>query len=507
MVNAALEIARLEDREKKLIEITAMLSSVCDLSTLLEKIVESLRAATHSDAGSLYIVENEDTLLFSVAQNDSKEIPFKAFKLPISPKNIAGYVAQSGTLIRFEDVYQIDESHPFRFNADFDRTFGYRTKSMVAVPMRNRQGRIVGVVQLINRKKDFATRLDSPDDVERSTEPYSDEDVEFLEILASQAAIAIERQSLYEGIERLLRGFVESSAKSIESRDKVTGGHSQRIAAYMVVLAKRMTRAEEGPLKDVAFSPEQVRELLIAAMLHDIGKIGVREHVLNKQNKLTDDRMETIRLRIEIAALCEPETRASWEEAWTFLKEVNIPGFLDDDRHTRLQEVAKREAPDGRGGRRPLLDEFELENLAVRRGNLTDAERKMIESHVFHSEKILSAIPWTENLRQVPLIAGTHHEKMNGKGYPKGLAGEEIPIGGRMLAVVDVFEALTAQDRPYKRAMPVERALEILRSDAKAGALDTAIVEFFIGNRCYEVVTDEMRKGFALSAEEILALS
>ncbi len=503
----ARENEHLRQRQRQLVEITAMLTSETEMARLLEKIVTSLRHVTHSDAGSLYIVEGGDHLRFSVAQNASKEIPFKSFTLPISPNTIAGYVAQSGEPISFADVYHIDAHLPFEFKADFDRQFGYRTKSMVAVPLRNRDLKIVGVVQLINKKSNPHARITDEASADAVVQPYTTEDIEFLNMLAAQAAIIVERAALYDGIERLLRGFVESSAKSIESRDKTTAGHSQRIAAYTVVMARRINRCEEGFWKDIHYTDDEIRELFYAAMLHDIGKIGVREYVLTKANKLTDDRMETIRLRIELEIARRPGRAGELRAAWKFIQEVNVPGFLDDARFARLQEIAAIPIRDVEEIERPLLDAFELENLSVRKGNLTDSERKEMEGHVVHSAEILKKIPWTDNLKRVSQIAGSHHEKPNGKGYPRGLPKDEIPFEGRLLAVIDVFEALTAMDRPYKPAMPIPKALEILRQEAKFGGLQAEMVDFFIEQKVYEIITDDQRRNFTLNADEILALS
>jgi len=500
------EIASLKSRDKLLLEITSLLTSAKSLDSLLETIVSSLCNVTNSDAGSLYILEGKEKLKFAVALNKSKSIPFKSFTLKISKENIAGYVVLTGAPISFDDVYLIPADSPYKFNSEFDKKFNYKTKSMVTIPMKNRIGKVVGVVQLINKKRDSSILLNSVKDTEQNVISFSEADIEFITLLASQAAIAIERQSLYDGIERLLRGIVESSAKSIESRDKVTGGHSQRIAAYMVVLAKRISKCNEGIFKDKHFSSEEIKELFIAAMLHDIGKIGVREYLLNKQNKLTDNRMKVIRKRIEMQIMHEPSRKEEWEENMKFIKEINTPTYLDDARFKKLMELKEVKVKNYKNEDEPLLMDFELENLSIRKGNLTEAERKQIEMHVAHSESILSTIPWTEDLSKVPLIAGTHHEKLNGKGYPKGLKGNEIPFGGKMLAVVDIFEALTALDRPYKRAMSIEKALEIIRVEAKNGALDSDIIEFFIHYKCYDVITDEMRKKFTLTAEEILAL-
>lgn len=500
------EVRKLREREARLLEITALMSSATDLNQVLDRIVTCLRSVTCSDAGSLYLVENNQTLRFTVTQNDSKDIPFRTFSFPISPNTISGYVAQTGKPLAFDDVYLLDGSQPFTFKSDFDRQIGYRTKSMLTVPMCNRQQKVVGVVQLINKKIGAEEKIQTPLCADRVVIPYDDDDVEFMTILSAQAAIVIERASLYEGIERLLRGFVESSAKSIESRDRTTSGHSQRIAAYMVVLAKRVNKQAEGFWKDIKYTQEQIRELFYSAMLHDIGKIGVREYVLTKANKLSVNRMETLHLRIMLEIMHDRSREAEWMETWEFLKTVNIPGFLDDEKYNRLMDISRRPVRDLHGVARPLLDPMELENLAVRRGNLTDSERKEIESHVVHSSEILKKIPWTDNLLRVPMIAGSHHEKLNGKGYPLGLTKDEIPFEGRMLAVADVFEALTAMDRPYKPAMPIPKAYEILRADARAGGLQPEIVEFFIEQKIADVISDELRKSFTLNSEEILAL-
>lgn len=499
-------LERLRARERNLVEVAALLSSARDLETLLERIMTSLREATGSDAGSLYVIEPGERLRFAVAQNASREIPFKSFTLPISEATIAGYVAATGETLAFEDVYRMPSGLPCSFKADFDARFGYRTRSMLAAPMRNRDGRIMGVVQLINRKRTPEAKIFDEATADAQVIAYRAEDVESLGILASLAGIALERAALYDGIERLLRGFVASSTTSIEARDKVTGGHSRRIAAYTVVLAKRMSRAEEGPFAAVRFPRAAIRELFYAAMLHDIGKIGVREQVLCKENKLSDDRMETIRLRIGLERLRAPERAAWWTETWEFLKAVNLPRFLDDAGLARLHALAGETVRDADGAATPLLAADDLEKLAVRKGNLTAAERREIESHVAHSRAILEQIPWTEDLRQVPLIAGLHHEKPNGKGYPLGLTFEALPLEARILAVADVFEALTAMDRPYKPAMPAARAIEILRLEATDGGLDAEIVEFFARNEIHAVITDELRKNFTLTPEEILAL-
>ncbi|MBL4889535.1 MAG: GAF domain-containing protein [Candidatus Lindowbacteria bacterium] len=506
-MDVAEENARLKRREKMLVEVTSMLTQQTELSDLLERILTRLRSITDSDAGSLYIVVNHEELRFAVAQNDSKDIPFSSFTIPLSPETVSGYVAMSGETERFDDVYAMDPSLPFKFGAGFDKKFGYRTKSMMVVPMKNAKEEVVGVLQLINKRKAGAVGPINKDTVDEMVCAYTGDDEDFLWILAAQAGMAMERAALYDGIEKLLQGMIESSSASIESRDKTTAGHSQRIAGYMVALAKRINKETEDPFwKNIHYSPVQIRELFYSALLHDIGKIGVREYVLTKANKLPDATMETIKLRIELEIMQDFSKKDEWLEVWEFLEGVNLPVFLTDDKFDRLQEISEMKVRGINGSEKLLLSAYELENLAVRKGNLTASERVEIESHVAHSLDILKKIPWTDDLKRVPMIAGTHHEKLSGKGYPLGLVGDDIPFEGRMLSVCDIFEALTAKDRPYKKAMPVDKALEILGFEVKANALQKEIVDFFIEKKVYNVISDALRKDFTLSSDEILAL-
>lgn len=500
------EIAKLREREQRLIELTNLLVGEIELDELLDRVVTGLRSVTDSDGGSLYLAENKTELRFAVAQNDSKDIPFSTFKIPIDHNSIAGYAAATGETLRFDDVYQIEPSQPFQFSSSFDERFDYRTMSMLVVPLQTRNGKTVGVVQLINKKKDPSAKLSDSSTAAEQIVSYSQEDADFLNIVACQAALAIERAQLYDGIEKLLRGMVEASAASIESRDKTTAGHSQRIAGYTVAFAKRINKCNEGFFKGIHFTDDQIRELFYAAMLHDVGKIGVRENVLTKANKLSNDRLETIHLRIGMQIIREPEKKECWENIWNFIKEINIPGFLPDDKLEKLTEYRQIIVTDHEGEDRPLLDDFEFENLSVRKGNLTAAERIEIESHVAHSLSILNQIPWTDDLKRVPIIAGTHHERLSGKGYPNGLTKDEIPFEGRMLAVVDVFEALTAMDRPYKPAMPIDKAIEILGFEVKGGGLQKEIVDFFVDNKVYEVISDKQRQNFTMTSDELMAL-
>lgn len=487
---------------KRLCEIGKAIAAETDLDTLLDKIVTGARELSQSDAASLYIVEKEaeeKKLRFAVTQNATVSVPFKAFTMPISTSTMSGYVAATGMALRIPDVYTLPEGVPYAFSDAFDKKIGYRTKSMLVVPMENRGGETVGVLQLIN-KMDGAGVI-----------PYDDDDVDILSALAAQAGILIERAALYRSIERLLRGFVEAAAQAIESRDKTTSGHSKRIATYMVVLAKRMTKASDGPFALVRFTHDEIREIFYASLLHDIGKIGVREHVLLKADKVSPSKLESIQGRfyylIEKARQAGDEAAmASLAEDLAYIEKINKPGFLKDEDIARIDRIAKIPFTTPAGATRDLLNAEEHESFCVRKGNLTEAERKEIESHVWHSIEFLKRIPWTPDLSRVTEIAGSHHEKLNGKGYPFGLTGEKIPFEGKMMCIIDIFEALTALDRPYKPPMPVEKAIDILRMDAKAGALDPEILEYFVKERVWEVIPDEQRRTFTLTGDEILAL-
>lgn len=488
---------------KELARIASRLAGAEDLGTLLESIMTGARSLSGAEAGTLYLVEEGDAgdrvLRFSVAQNAAVEAPFQTFTLPITRTSIAGYVAATGAPLRIEDVYRLPEGVPYSFSDAFDKRIGYRTRSMLVVPMTDREGGVVGVIQLINKK------------ALGEVVPFDDDDVDLLSALAAEAGILVERAALYEKIERLLRGFVEAASSAIESRDHVTAGHSRRIASYMVVLAKRMTKSKEPPFADVSFTEEEIRQIFYASLLHDVGKIGVREDVLLKADKVAPAVMDAIRSRFFLlverarAAGREDEAKALLDDL-AFLAKVNKAGFLTDEDASRVRRIAARTYETAEGRSLPLLTEKERTNLEVRRGNLTDEERKEIERHVLHSIEFLERIPWTPDLARVVEIAGTHHEKLDGSGYPYGLKADQIPLEGKMMAIVDIFEALTAMDRPYKPAVPIEKAIAILRSEVERGRLDGDILDFFVKERVWEAIDEDQRRNFTLTGDEILAL-
>ncbi len=504
----------------ELIEIGRALTQERDLDRLLGLILEKSRGLTGADAGSLYVVESGEggapQLRFKVSQNDSVRFEASEFSIGISKESIVGYAAVSARTVRIDDVYELPEGVPYRFDPSFDRRVGYRTRSTIAVPLVSAEDEVIGVIQLINRKRDPSRRLEGPEDVEREVVPFDERSQELLETLATQAGIALENAMLYDEIRRIFEGFVRASVHAIEQRDPTTSGHSVRVSDLSVALAEAVDRIDSGPYAGVRFTRREVKQLEYAALLHDFGKIGVREQVLVKARKLYPEERERIRARIDYAKRSaeaealrarlealqqgapEEELRrietslaaslAAYEEVWRLVEEADEPRVMPERDAGRLDDLSRVTflAPDGR--RRPILTERELAALRIERGSLTSEEVRQIQSHVVHTFNFLSTIPWGKSYAEVPRIAGLHHEKLDGSGYPHGLRGEQIPLPTRIMTVCDIFDALTARDRPYKKAVPLERALDILALEVAAGKLDDELVRLFREARVFRVV-------------------
>ena len=518
-------------RHNELEELTRLgvaLSTERDLLKLLEMILDQARRLTTSDAGSLYLVEREGDgdaptqLRFKLTQNFSlPDLPFHETTVPIDHASLAGYTASTGEPLAVADVYLLPDDAAYRQNRSFDEKFGYRTKSVLVIPMRTHRDEIIGVLQLINRKRHADVVLASAELVEREVIEYDDRLVELVSALASQAAVAIENSLLYEDIERLFEGFVTAAVTAIEARDPTTSGHSGRVATLTVGLAEAVDRGGEGAYRAIRFTRADLRELRYASLLHDFGKVGVREQVLVKEKKLYPQDLDLIRHRFaylqQAADLAFERERAEYllqhgperyqefcerlahsrrrrrEELARFydaIMRANEPTVLPEGSFEELRELNARTYIDFDGVVRPLLTDDELQFLMIRKGNLDEDERREIESHVTHTYRFLEQIPWTRELRRIPDIAYAHHEKLNGMGYPRAITGESIPVQARMMTISDIFDALTATDRPYKRAVPFPRALDILRDEAKEGMLDRDLLETFIAARIYESVAE-----------------
>lgn len=468
-----------------ILEVTKAMAAQRNLDTLLPLILKEAAGVVDADRCSLFIVDRDRHELWSrVAQGANQEI-----RLPLG-QGIAGTVAATGEVINIKDAY--DDA---RFNREFDVKNAYRTRSILCVPMRDTRGDITGVIQALNA-------LDGI---------FDGEDEELLLALGGQAAQAIENAMLHEEISRLFEGFVQASVMAIESRDPTTAGHSGRVAALTVALAQAAEKAPSGPYRGTTFSTEQLQEIRYASLLHDFGKIGVREPVLVKAEKLYPHEFEVIRHRFELArkdrqfssmqrrlemvklrgdremtAIDQEEdarlTRELKEldEALEFIVACNKPTVLAQGGFEKLTGLGEVSFTDSHERPAAVLSAHEIQVLSIPRGSLSATERKEIESHVTHTFKFLAQIPWTRTLKRVPEIAYAHHEKLDGKGYPRALASERIPLQSKMMAISDIYDALTASDRPYKKAVPHDKALDILHMEAKGGQLDAELIRVFV---------------------------
>jgi len=519
---AARDALKIAEREREqLNQIGMALSSQRDVKLLLTLILAMAREITGADAGSLYLVEDEGEgkrhLRFMLTQNDSLDFPFQEFILPLTEDSMAGYTALRGEVLNFADAYKIPRNRPFHFNDRYDRESGYRTRSLLTLPMRNAKGEVLGVLQLINSKRTPSARLRGAEDVAKRVQPFSQRSVRLALSLASQAAVAYENRKLYDEIEALFEGFVSAAVTAIEQRDPTTSGHSLRVAGYTEALAETVDSVSAGPYASAHFNREQMKEIRYAALLHDFGKVGVREEVLVKAKKLYPMQLENVRQRFdyirkeleasnvrrklqvylerdrgdalsEIARLSEDfdQRLKKIEDYIRLILEVNEPTLLEHAQSERITEIARQFFLDPQGVEHPYLNSDEIRLLSIPRGSLDASERAQIESHVIHTFNFLTQIPWTKNLRKIPEIARAHHEKLNGTGYPYKLHVDEIPLPTKMMTICDIFDALTAADRPYKRAVPIDRALAILNECVRANELDPELFRLFRESRVYE---------------------
>ena len=502
------------------------LMSERDPDALLGMILEQARRLTNSDAGSLYLVEEgedgEKTLHFLRAQNASlPDLPTPDFSLPFDESSVAGFTALHGEPLVIHDAYEISESAPYSFNRAFDADVGYRAKSMLVVPMKDHQDDVVGVLQLINRKSDPQGVIRDESSADEHVLPYETREVELVQSLAGQAAVSIENGQLYRDIENLFEGFIKAAVIAIDQRDPTTSGHSVRVATLTCDIAEVADRAGDGPFKDTAFTREQMKELRYAGLLHDFGKVGVRENVLIKSKKLPPVLIERIEARFDlIRRTLESEFhqkkaeqllqhgkggfeafQQGLEEAYESpleqvdrfqeaIRESNEPKVLPEASADILNDIAEATFRDFEGEQVSYITDDELHFLSIPKGSLDPDERLQIESHVTHTYNFLTQIPWTADLARVADIAHGHHEKLNGKGYPRGIGGQEIAVQTRIMTVSDIFDALTASDRPYKRALPATRALDILNMEAKDGMLDQAVVELLLASEVYHKILE-----------------
>ncbi|MHC4139469.1 MAG: HD domain-containing phosphohydrolase [Planctomycetota bacterium] len=503
------------------------LSTEQNYEKLLELILTKSREETNCDAGSLYLLngdkEEESKLIFKLVQNDSlANIEFKEYALPLTRTSLAGYVALTGEFVNLEDAYNVPKDVDYTFNKAFDIKFNYRSKSMLVMPMKDHKNKTIGVLQLINRKRSKNVKLTSDSVVENEVVPFDEKTFGLLNSLASQAAVSIENNLLYQNIQNLFEGFVKASVLAIEQRDPSTCGHSERVSLLTVGLAEVVNRTTSGKCKDIHFTSDQLMEIRYAGLLHDFGKVGVRENVLVKANKLYPEELKYIKCRFDfikksieceflekkISLLCDrkidsfqkcfdeidDELKKELQKLDAYLRcieEANLPTILEDNLFNELTNIADNVYLDYNEEKRPYLTPYEVDLLSIRNGTLNEEERQEIESHVIYSYEFLKNIPWTKELENVPDIAHAHHEALNGIGYPLKIKEDKIPIQSRMMAITDIYDALTAKDRPYKKAVSHEIALEIIGNEAKCNLVDSELFDMFVKGKVYELVHEK----------------
>ncbi len=509
---------------KNLNEIGTALSAENNLDKLLEMILTQAKKFTNADGGTLYLRSyDERELRFTVVETESLNIkmggtmgqitwpPLQLYK-PDGEQNrqmVAAMCALDGNLINIEDVYFADGFN-FEGTKKFDASTGYRSKSMLVIPMRNYENEIIGVLQLINRQDNESGEVIA----------FSKEDESNTMSLASQAAVAITNTRLVKDLESLLESFIKTIAVAIDEKSPYTGGHVRRVAEITMLIAETINSDKDGVYKDIFYNQDQLKELYFAAWMHDVGKITTPEFIVDKATKLETifDRIGSVRERFEILKrdyeieflkskmellqnkimskdekieklkelTSNLETNIkTLDEEFAFIEQSNIGGeFMSDDKIERIKTIAKRQITIN-GEFKDLLSGDEIMNLSIRRGTLTDSERQKINDHATMSLKMLQSLPFPKKLRKVPEIAGAHHEKLNGKGYPQGLSADKIPLEGRILALADIFEALTAADRPYKKAKTLSEVKKILSFMIKDYEIDENLLKFFYENRLH----------------------
>ncbi len=503
------------DQIRRLNQIGTALSAEKNLDKLLEMIVDEARKFTNADGGTLYIMsDDEEELHFAIVQNTSlnvrmggtggkitwPSVRLKNLDGKSNHANVSAYAAITGQVVNISDVYHA-EGFNFEGTRRFDAETGYRSKSMLVVPMRNHENDIIGVLQLLNAQIEGETEVIS----------FSIENQKMTESLASQAAVAISNSRLIHDLENLLESFIRTIATAIDEKSPYTGGHVRRVSELTMAIADKINRSAEGPYGGISFDEDELKELRISAWLHDVGKITTPEYVVDKGKKLETiyNRMEALKERFEIlrrdseieklkngntkrnrngvektidtAAKEEMDLDADYE----FLTDINTGTKLMDEKMLdRLKNIAGRKWNLG-GDLLNLLSDDEVYNLSIPIGTLTDKEKEIIKNHVTVTHKMLCQLPFPKKLRHVSYYASSHHERMDGAGYPFGLRGNEIPLQARIIALADVFDALTAKDRPYKKEKTLSEAIKIMGYMVKDNHIDKDLFELFIKERIH----------------------
>lgn len=511
---------QLAQRLDQLTELSVALGGIHDTDALLERILLVAKGMTRADGGTLYRPSDDGrTLEFHLLLNDTLGVhqggtggaPITAPGVPLFDANgdnnlasVAAYAAHSGRSVNIEDVYRADV---FNFSGmlNFDRQRNYHSQSFLTVPMSDHEGELVGVLQLIN-----ATDPDTG-----ATCAFSATDQRFIEALAAQAAVALTHQRLIGQLEQLLESLVNLINIGIDEKSPYTGRHCQFVPELTMMLAEAVHATDTGPMAAFRMTDADRKELWLAGLLHDCGKITTPVHVVDKATKLeticdrialVDTRFEVLLRDAEIAALrakldagagAAPATLAAIDAELAraqaalraerdFIREANVgnEGMAAADQ-ARVRAIAARRWRGPDGAERDFLDADEVENLTIKFGTLTEAERKVINNHIVVTIRMLEALPWPKHLKNVPEYAGGHHERMDGQGYPRGLTSAQMSVPARLMAIADIFEALTARDRPYKKGKMLSESLRILGNFALNGHIDPDLFDIFVRSKVY----------------------
>lgn len=502
------------ERAELLHRIGLALSAERNRDRLIETILVEAQQLCRADGGTLYLKNDSEELCFAILRNDSLGLRLggttgQAIELPPVPlrdpvtgepnhRNVASYAACVGRSVNIADAYSV-AGFDFSGTQEFDRRHGYRSRSFLTIPLQNSEGLVIGVLQLIN-----ARARDSD-----AVVPFAREDQLIVEALASQAGIAIDNRNLLDGQRDLLESFIRMIAAAIDAESPYTGAHCERVPVLVEMLTRSLCDMKTGPFADFELDDEEWYELRIAAWLHDCGKVATPQHVMDKATKLecVYDRLHAVRARFEVLrrdariALLEavaqrPEERSRLEAEYAstlseldseleLIARSNIGGeFLSEEQRARIRAIAQRRLVLS-GESVPLLSDDEVENLCISRGTLTPDERLIINGHMVQTVKMLEALPFPRHLRRVPEYAGGHHERMDGKGYPRGLFAGDLSIPARVLAIADVFEALTATDRPYKTGKKLSETMQIMAFMKRDNHLDPDLFDHFVRSGVY----------------------
>ena len=515
-------------RLEQLNEIGASLSAERDINRLLESILLAAKAITRADGGTLYLLTEDDgtkRLKFEIMRTQSLNIamggttgtpipfyPIHLYSKDGKPNNqmVAAFAALTGQTVNIADAYTA-EGFDFNGTRNFDKKTGYRSKSFLTVPMKNHENEIIGVLQLIN----------SQDQTSGEVVAFSDADQRLAESLSSQAAIALTNRQLINQLEALFESFIAMINTAIDEKSPYTGGHCQRVPELTMMLAEAVNETKLGPLRDFDMSDKDRYELKIAGLLHDCGKVTTPVHVVDKATKLEsifdrihliDTRFEVLKRDAEIELLKSTsalqqrgldelslrERTNQLQQAYKarlrqfdqdreFLRKCNIGGeFMPSEAQEHVKKIAAYTWLDQSGNTAHFLTDDEIENLSIPRGTLTGKEREIINYHIVATIKMLEALPWPKHLRHVPEYAGGHHERMDGKGYPRGLTRDQMSVQARVMGIADIFEALTARDRPYKKGKTLTESLQILGKFKEGGHIDPDLFDVFIRRKVYQ---------------------